>query len=87
MWTNISKPTGTPYTKVQVFPTYDESSVAYDSSVDFYDGFNQAMYTLVSKPAGSADFRAGMTMGLLIPLTNARQQTIGQPWISINKPT
>ena len=44
-------------------------------------------YTLIGKPSGTATLRAGMTMGLLIPLTNAVNRTVGNPYTNVAKPT
>ena len=53
MYTNIPKPTGTPYTKLSAFaPVYDESTVAYDDANNYYDGINQSAYTNLAKPTG-----------------------------------
>lgn len=48
-----------------------------------------ASYTNVAKPSGGGGTLAvGMTMGLLIPLTNAVTRTIiGSSWTKIVKPT
>lgn len=54
-WTNISKPTGTPYTNTNAAKlTYDEPSLSYDDSGTFYDGMNQAAYTNIAKPTGTS---------------------------------
>jgi len=54
MYTNVAKPTGTPYTNVNTAkPTYDESTFTYDDSTLYYDGFNPAVYTNVAKPTGT----------------------------------
>lgn len=54
-YTNVAKPTGTPYTKVAVGNIgYDESSLSYDDSTVYYDGFiSSLIYTGVAKPTGS----------------------------------
>ena len=46
-----------------------------------------ASYTNVAKPGGTGTLRGGMTMGLLIPLTNAVNRTVGNPWVNVAKPT
>ena len=47
-----------------------------------------ATYTSVSKPSGGGiTLRRGMTMGLLIPLTNAVARTTGSAYTNILKPT
>lgn len=46
-----------------------------------------ASYTSIAKPNGTTTLRAGMTMGLLIPLTNAVTRFVGNPWVDIAKPT
>ena len=51
-WTNISKPTGSSYTRVNPVgrENYDQSDITFDSTTVFYDGVNQAAYTNVLKP-------------------------------------
>ena len=44
-------------------------------------------FTMVPKPTGYAILGAGMTMGLLMPLTYPTATTVGNPYININKPT
>lgn len=46
-----------------------------------------ATYTKVPKPTGTVSFKQGMTMGLIIPLTNAKDRTAGNPYVKIGKPT
>lgn len=51
MYTNIPKPTGTPYKNISNAKlVYDDSLTAYDDSLTFYDGFNPGAYTNLSKP-------------------------------------
>lgn len=54
-YTNIPKPTGTPYTNtnVQGREQYDEPSITYDSSATFYDSEDFNSYTNISKPVGT----------------------------------
>lgn len=54
-YTNIPKPTGTPYINVIAGGVYhyDETIVSYDDSSIFYDGFNQVAYTNLAKPTSS----------------------------------
>lgn len=88
MYTNVAKPTGTPYTGVNTAkPNYDETSLSYDDSATFYDGADMSAYTDVAKPFGGIVLRAGMTIGLLMPLTNPVDKLIGNPYINIPKPT
>lgn len=46
-----------------------------------------ATYTNITKPNGTTNLRRGMTMGLLIPLTNAVARSVGNPYIKVGKPT
>ena len=87
-YTNVAKPTGTPYTKVNSFiNTYDDSTVTYDSSSAYYDGYLTTAYTNLAKPTGGVvTIRAGMATGLLIPLTYAKQRFVESSWIKIAKP-
>lgn len=52
MWTNIPKPTGTPYTGVytQGKQIYDQSDITYDDPNVYYDSINEAAWTGISKP-------------------------------------
>ena len=49
-WTKTTKPTGTPYTRVnpQGKEEYD-SELTYDSSVTYYDGINEGAWTGITK--------------------------------------
>lgn len=55
-YTNVAKPTGTPYTNVLKAgsATYDAPTIAYDDVSTFYDGINLSSYSNVGKPTGSA---------------------------------
>ena len=65
-YTNVAKPTGTPYTKVNSFiNTYDDT-ITYDSS-NFYDGFLTTAYTNLAKPTGGLRIFPGMITVLIIP--------------------
>lgn len=86
-YTNIAKPIGTQYTNSNPkgFEQYDQSNIMYDDSGIFYDGTNYSMYTNVPKPIDGTDMNAGMTMGLLMPLT--RKVTTHIPgWTKVAKP-
>ncbi len=88
-WTDISKPSGRNYTNLS-FPgkeTYDDTSLTYNDSSTFYDSINQSAWTDIGKPSGARTVVAGMTMGLLIPLTTSRTELIGGEWTEVNKPT
>lgn len=52
-YTNIPKPTGTPYTTVNPIgkEQYDQANILYDDTTIFYDGFNPTVYTNVAKPS------------------------------------
>lgn len=54
-WTNIAKPTGTPYTTTnpQGRENYDDASVTYDDANVFYDGVNVSAWTAITTPAYS----------------------------------
>ena len=55
MYTNVSKPTGTPYTNTNTYlPSYDEPTIIYDDPNVFYDGFSDSVYANVTKPTGSS---------------------------------
>ena len=91
-YTKVSKPTGTGYTRVNIGgkTEYDQADLTFDDSNTFYDGIDQAAYTLIAKPTGGfeAVIKPGMTLGLLIPLTYTRKTTISSDdWTDINKPT
>lgn len=65
VWTNIPKPVGPTYTNVNPMgrEQYDQSSLTYDDTNTFYDGFSPNMWTNVSKPtlgAGIMWSEAGM---------------------------
>lgn len=55
-YTNIDKPTGTPYTNLnpQGLEQYDQPDIAYDSSTTYYDGTDTSAYTNLPKPTGTA---------------------------------
>lgn len=52
---NIAKPVLPTYTRVNSVgrEQYDQVDLTYDSSITFYDGVNQSLYTSVSKPTTS----------------------------------
>ena len=53
-YTNIPKPTGTPYTRVNTAkPNYDDINATYDDPTVFYDGISQLAYTNIAKPTSS----------------------------------
>ena len=91
-YTKISKPSESTYTRLSLTgkETYDESSLTYDDTNAFYDGVNQLQWTDIAKPIGSFEsvIRPGMTLGLLIPLTNTLIRAVSTDrWTDINKPT
>lgn len=54
MYTNVAKPTGTPYTNVRNgYPLFDDTVVSYDDSAIFYDGDSSSFYTNIPKPLDS----------------------------------
>ena len=53
-FTKVPKPTTLAYTNVYTAggkEAYDESSLTYDDANTFYDGFNPAQWTGLSKPS------------------------------------
>lgn len=88
-YTRVSKPTGVPYTTVNPpgKEQYDQGSLSYDDSATYYDGMNPNAYVNVAKPTGGATIRAGMTVGLVIPLTASTETVVGSPYTKITKPT
>lgn len=51
MYTNVPKPTGASYTKLDNgYPLFDDADIFYDDSSAFFDGFRPLMYTNISKP-------------------------------------
>lgn len=88
-YTNVSKPTGSSYTRLgtQGRQEYDQADLTYDDLTVFYDSIDQVAYSLIGRPIGTALAKAGMSMGLLIPLTRSTAALIGQPWVKVNKPT
>lgn len=91
-WTPISKPTGTPYTNVNIVgggEQYDQSNIEYDDPLVFYDGTNYLAWTDVSKPTGGSttSIMGGFSQGLLIPLTRASLISVGaDDWTNVDKP-
>lgn len=91
-WTNVAKPTGTPYTVVnpQGKEQYDQASLTYDDATTYYDGVNQLAYTNVAKPAdtSSSTIRVGMATGLIMPPTYSTAKTVTiDKWTRVSKPT
>lgn len=91
-WITIPKPTGTPYTNVnlQGKEQYDQASLAYDDMNTFYDGVDQNAWIDVAKPSGTTTFtlQAGMATGLIMPPTYSTTQTISQDqWNRVAKPS
>ncbi len=84
-WTNVSKPTGTSYTKINKAPT---EIPLYGSAVYGISKYGQVNnYTNISKPTGGITLRKGMKTGRRMPLTNSTNITVNNPWTNINKPT
>lgn len=89
-YTYLNKPTDSTYTNVNGIgrEEYDQADISYDSAITFYDGTDVNAYTDIAKPTGGGViFSAGMTMGLLIPLTRSTSVTVGSDYTFINKPT
>jgi hypothetical protein len=55
-YTNVAKPTGTPYSNINVQgrEQYDQSNLTYDSSAVFYDSEDFNAYVNVAKPVGTS---------------------------------
>jgi len=85
-YTNIPKPTNNTY--VNVNKAFSDISL-YGSAIygtSKYGIINN--YTAIPKPIGSGlNIKAGMTIGLLIPLTNTKITNVGNPYTNIPKPT
>lgn len=93
-YTYIAKPIDATYTRVNSpgRQTYDDALISYDDSSVFYDSVDYNAYTNIPKPTSSSNsftFTRGMTLGLMIPLTNAIPKTVsgGDDYTYINKPT
>ena len=95
-WTNVPKPTGTPYTRVTLVgkQQYDDPSITYDEATVYYDSVNQTAWTDVAKPTGNVSYtvrtHAGMATGLLMPLTYSSTMTASftkDQWTRVSKPT
>lgn len=52
IYTNVPKPTTPTYTNQnsQGKEQYDQTTLSYDDSGTYYDGYNPAQYTNVAKP-------------------------------------
>lgn len=93
-WTKVNKPTGTGYTRVG-FPgkeIYDDPNLTYDDAAAYYDSTFDAAWTDIAKPTGTGgtfQLVPGMTIGLMIPLTNSQTESpiTGDAWTDISKPT
>ena len=69
---------------------YDQASLTYDDANTYYDGVNMNQWTDIPKPTGgtSVTIFAGMTMGLLMPLTYSTDHQISSDqWTKVSKPT
>ena len=55
-YTNIAKPTGTPYTNSNSSGKegFDDTEVTFDQASTFFDGVSNTAYTNLSKPTGSS---------------------------------
>jgi len=53
-YTNVSKPTGSSYTKLSKGDDkfFDDTNVDFDANV-FFDGISNSLYTNISKPTSS----------------------------------
>lgn len=62
-YTNVLKPTGATYTKVKNgFPLYDDSTITYDDSMNYFDGFSPDVYTNIPKPIEAGTIWEQMTI-------------------------
>lgn len=86
-WTQVTKPTSTSYTRVSSSgrEIYDDSSVSYDDSDTFFDGFNPNMWTDITKPT-LPTVNVGLATMLSMPLT-IRKVTTGDSWTKVAKAT
>ncbi len=86
MWTSVPKPTGRPYTNINVDgkTQYDQSNITYDDPNTFYDGVDVLAWKDVAKPLPPIIY-AGEASGLLIPLTFV-SSTYGTDWTPVPKP-
>lgn len=55
VYTNITKPSGTTYTPVNLGGKYmwDDPNIFWDDPNVFWDGLNVSQYTNVTKPSGT----------------------------------
>ena len=85
-WTNVSKPTGRPYTNINADgkTQYDQSNITYDDSNVYYDGVDQFAWTDIAKPTAPI-IQVGIASGLLIPLTFT-SSIVGSDWTNVSKP-
>jgi len=90
-YTNITKPSGTSYTNTNPVgkQQYDESSLTYDDSGTYYDGYNPVLYTNIAKPTFQfLTIPSGTATGLLTPPTYAEAiQVEVDPYTYISKPS
>ena len=88
-YTNVSKPTGTGYTKLspQGNEFFDDTTATFDSATVFFDGPSLSAWTKVDRPRNYENINVGMATGLLMPLTYSRNYRAGDSWIKVNKPT
>lgn len=92
MFTPVTKPTSRNWSmdNPRGKETYDQNTITYDDPNIFYDGFDNHIWTRVAKPTGGSavTILVGMTLGLIIPLTNAVERNIsGDSWTRVAKPT
>jgi len=67
-WTSVAKPSSTPYTNTNPGgkEQYDQSGIAYDSSITFYDGINPNQWTKNSKPTTPSWTKVNKPLGFQV---------------------
>ena len=84
-WTNVAKPTGANWTRVNTYlPGYDDGDTSYDDSDIFYNGLDTAAWTDVAKPSGGSLIEVGLAFGTLGMTYSV--QVDASPWNLISKP-
>lgn len=86
-WNNISKPATRAYTNVNPAGkvAFDDVGFTFNDPNVFFDGTSNT-WTNIPKPFRSGSLNRGMTMGLLIPLTESRDTPTGDSWTKVKKP-
>lgn len=87
-WTNIPKPTGTPYTKVSYRggEFFDDAAVDFDDPDIFFDGIDESAWTMVSRESQYEFVSVGMLTGLIAPPVYSQFKRLKDPWVRVSKP-